>query len=128
MASNSSETYWDLHNLPFEVMMKGLQEMTRIHDSTIITQHAKSALNFYVGNPICEASIAYSIKVFINAMRMPTDKTTVKLNELPINFGNYLFFPMKIRNRGNLSENVEDKPPILEPIKKLFWTPIQIPR
>lgn len=129
------EELWEAiaSQLPAESLARCVKELFRISDSAIITQHAKSALNFYVGNPICNESIAYSIKVLINAMRMPVDKTTLDwcgkkipmpeflkelLDELPIPPGNYLFSPQGIRYRGNLSKNVEGNPPILEPIKK----------
>lgn len=91
-----------INMLPDELIIMGAKNaLYRIDDDTIITQHAKSSLNFYVGNPICETSISYSIKVLINAMLMPVS-------------GNFMFSAMSI----NGSKQAQGKLPLLEPIKK----------
>lgn len=89
-----------MNMLPDELLIIGLKHLFRVDDYEIITQHAKSSLNFYVGNPICKTTISYSIKVLINAMHMPVS-------------GDYMFSPIPI-----CSEQVQGEPTSHEAIKK----------
>lgn len=109
------------------------QGTIRIDDFAIISQHAKAALNFYVGNQICKETIAFSIKVLINAMRLPLHKqcleffgdkiplrhtdsgVTALLNDLPMIPGNYLFSPIGISNNDGKLVAPKDPPMKMNP-------------